>query len=142
MSFHADLLLSDPLTNPPFTPPSKRRKLDLVVVTPPRYSDLLAAFGARRVPSSVSKMSRENEGVRKLRNETKTQGLSYAESDDSDVVTPKSEASNFGGAAVGSDTRTSIGLTDSDGEEDGDVESEDDVIAGMPPYRLVKRQVR
>lgn len=128
MSVDTDLLLSDHLS----TPPSKRRKLASVAVTPPKYSDLLAAFGARRVPSSVSKMSKESAGVRQLRAETK-QGFSYAESDDSGEPSPNgsSGGSAFGEAAATGGTRTSIDLTGTDSEEEHDeAESDDDVIEG------------
>lgn len=132
MSVDTDLPLSDHLP----TPPSKRRKLASVAVTPPRYSDLLAAFGARRVPSSVSKMSRESVGVRQLRAETK-QGFSYAESDGSEVASPNGSSSSFREAAGTGDTRTSIDLTGSDSEaQDDEAESEDDVIEGQPPFPL------
>ena len=133
MSFHADTLLCDPLTDPASTPASKRRKLDSVVVTPPPYSDLLAAFGARQVPSSVSKMSKQSERMRQLRGETKTQGFSYAESDDSDLASPNASpgSSSGGHQANAGAARTTVDLTSSD-SDDGDDESgsEDDVIEG------------
>lgn len=133
MDFGSDIL-SDPPTSFD-TPPPKRRKLAAVAITPPRYSDLLAAFGARRVPSSISRMLKETEGVRALRPESKTTGFSYAETDTSDMITPKSSpnGSSFGEPSDTGGTSLDLAGCDSDESEDKQEDgtaSDDDVIAG------------
>ena len=99
------------------TPPQKRRRLHEVIVTPPRYSDLLAAFGARQTPTSQSRM--EKEAGHELRQKP---AVSYAESQSSSTPNGSQYASEFGSPQS---SRTSqpehknvIDLMDGDSEDE------------------------
>lgn len=130
--------MDDPLKGTPdlSTPSPKRRKLVAVQPTP-RASDYLAAFGAQRTPTSVTKMSKQNDGARALRG-TKP-AFSYAESDGSDPATPESSpnTSDYGESkGSGKTGKASIDVIDlaSDSEEEISEEEEDelDTIQGKP----------
>ena len=123
---------SDPLTSF-LTPPSKRRKVSMVKPSPPRLSDLLSAFGARRVPSSVSRMEKEADS-RDLR--PVKQPFNYAESEGSNL-TPKTSPGASSFEASPESSKTSIKVhdsTDSENELQQDDEDElqsDDIIHGQ-----------
>ena len=123
---------SDPLAAPQ-TPPLKRRKLTVVQPSPPKLSDLLAAFGARRLPESVSRMAKEADG-RDLR--PSKQGFSYAESDESISPTPSPGNSSFGGSTESSKTSV-VDLVGSDSEDElqasGEVDDDDVIHVGRKP---------
>ena len=102
--------------------------------SPPKLSDLLAAFGARRLPSSASRMDGVN--AKALRPEKP--GFSYAESDGSNSPGAESNASSFEDSPESS--KTSLKLY-GDGESDDELQQvngdkhevhSDDVIHGMP----------
>lgn len=116
------------------TPPARKiRRLHSVQPPPPKLSDLLAAFGARRLPTSVSKMQRAAlRGLRPL--ET---AVDYAESESSSPSTPQSSPASNYGVSLGS-LKTPISLDDTDSEDEGSSSSDgedelqsDDVIQGM-----------
>lgn len=130
---------TDPLSTF-LTPPSKRRKLAAVQPSPPKLSDMLAAFGAQRLPSSVSRMQKEADDARNLR--PAKPRVSYAESD-SEPVTPTSSPGGSSFGEAGESSKTSIIIDDDTDEElqrdiarqvmedDEDELQSEDVIHGM-----------
>lgn len=80
-------------------------------------------------------MSRENDGARELRAETKKEGFTYAESDESDAASPNgSPGSSYADKVATGGSKTSIDITGSDSEDQDDnaaAESDDDVIQGL-----------
>lgn len=136
------------------TPPPKKRRLLSVKPSPPRLSDLMAAFGAKRTPSSLSKMERQSAAGHEMRAKAT---VNYAESDESAQASPQS-ASSFGGPAESSNTSLMVNSKDESEdesihgseEESGDeLQQSDDVIHAIPrkagtrelPARSTKKQV-
>ena len=118
---------SDPLTSF-LTPPTKKRKLVSVVPSPPMLADLLAAFGAKRLPMSVSRISAGRMEVddRELRAAKKV--FSYAESDVSDATPESPDSSGF--ETLPESSKTSIKVDDSIESEIEDQLQSEDVIHG------------
>ena len=82
---------SDPLSSF-LTPPSKRRKLMAVLASPPKLSDLMAAFKATQSPMSASRTQKVTE-VPESREFRPTKRISYAETDTSSMqASPGSSA--------------------------------------------------
>ena len=117
---------SDPLTSF-LTPPNKKRKLVSVVPSPPMLADLLAAFGAKRLPTSVSRISAGRMEVddRELR---AAKVFSYAESDVSDATPESPDSSGF--ETLPESSKTSIKVDDSIESEIEDELQSEDVIHG------------
>jgi SWI/SNF-related matrix-associated actin-dependent regulator of chromatin subfamily A member 5 len=122
----------DPLTTF-LPPPVKRRKLVAVAPSPPKLklSELLAAFHARPVSSSITKMAISD--LKNLRPQ-KT-GFSYAESSPSNSPT-NSEGSNFDQAPDAKSSRKAYDYDDEDEEDDvsdsADELNSDDNVIGKP----------
>lgn len=109
------------------TPPFERRRLVSVQPTPPRLSDLLAAFGARSLPVSSSRMSRDTDKKSNLRPERAS--FSYAESGGSSSPATDSAASSFNGSLTSS--KTSSRIEESAESEDELQQDDADCIRGM-----------
>lgn len=127
---------SDPLTSFQ-TPPRKGRKATAVQLSPPRLSDLMAAFGARRLLMSIGRMEMQSDRQR-LR--PLKQPFSYAESD-SDVTPQTSPGSSFEDSFESSKTSIELHDDETDDElqdgadaakegQDNDELQSDDVIVG------------
>lgn len=115
----------DPLTSPT-TPPVRRRTLAFVRPPLPRLSDLLAAFGAKRLPSSARRMALEHD-VRELR--PARPSVSYAESEGSTATPTTSPTSSFGDPT--SNSQTFIEFDDSSADElEQAADDDNDVIQG------------
>ena len=107
------------------TPPSQPRRLVSVQPTP-RLSDLLAAFGARSLPVSSSRMSRETDKKSSLRPDRVS--FSYAESEGSSSPAADSAASSFNGSPASS--KTSSRIEESAESEDELQQDDADCIRG------------
>ncbi|KAI7609888.1 hypothetical protein KC346_g8985, partial [Hortaea werneckii] len=125
------------------TPPPKRRRM--VQSGVPRTSDLLAAFGARSTPTSVSRMNRDSVAGRGLREKM---DVDYAESAPSSEQNSPGSASSFGDKVDSSRTSTAPnGGDDSDDEsakDDSDqsvdeLQSEDNIV--VQPRRSSTREL-
>ncbi|GAB1735758.1 hypothetical protein NU219Hw_g5104t1 [Hortaea werneckii] len=125
------------------TPPPKRRKM--AQSGPPRASDLLAAFGAKNTPTSVSRMHRNSLADRGLRQKT---DVDYAESAPSSEQNSPGSASSFGDKVDSSRTSTAPnGGDDSEnesGKDDSDhsvdeLQSEDNIV--VQPRRSSTREL-
>ncbi|KAK5115624.1 hypothetical protein LTR85_009795 [Meristemomyces frigidus] len=135
------------------TPPTKRRRLMSSKPSPPRLSDLMAAFGARSTPDSVTKRDRQSAGGHEMRHKS---AVHYAESESSAQSSPKS-ASSFGEKSGSSKTSLMVNSKEDTEDElmgDGNGDSEDelqssDVIHVVPrptstrelPARSTRKQV-
>lgn len=133
------------------TPPTKRRKVMSVNPSPRRLSDLMASFGARSTPDSVSKANRQSAGGHGMR---QTSAVNYAESQSSAESSPKS-VSSFGEKQESSTTSLTGGNSKEETEDEqmaGDSEDElhsSDVIEVQPrrtstrqlPARSTRKQV-
>src|ERR1700761_4668122 len=113
------------------TPPPKRRKLFAVRASPPRLSDLLASFGARRLPMSARRMEKLSEERRSLR--PQRSNFSYAESENSSPGA-KSSSSEFDDLLpkelpISGDSDGERQVQVDDDEEEDELNS-DDVIHG------------
>ncbi|KAK3706971.1 hypothetical protein LTR37_012470 [Vermiconidia calcicola] len=107
------------------TPPSKRRKLVSVQPSPPKLSELMAAFGAKQLPSSASRMDKIT-ASKELR--PQRPGVTYAESESSNSPTGRTDASSFDGSPVSSKTSVKLnGSFNSDGEREQSHDSDDEL---------------
>ena len=107
-------------------PPTKRRRImSAVALTPPRLSDLMAAFGARRAPTSA-KRERQSAAGHDMRAKTT---VNYAESESSAHSSPKS-TSSFGEVSGSSKTSLVQNSKPESEDDDGEEDSEDELQAG------------
>ena len=113
------------------TPPSTARRLLSVQPSPPRLSDLLAAFGARSLPVSSSRMSRDTDKKSNVGLRPERASFTYAESEGSSSPVADSAASSFNGSPASSKTSSRIEESAESAESEDELhQNDDDCIRG------------